>query len=198
MIRHIEPLIRAVGAARMEALMNTEEQLARLAALADQITRGKDILFENAEFDRPVAEIPPERMRYFTKSYQKWNDWLAEYEKLLAQLHRKTALPDVRRCQGCGLPVHTPWRSNEACEMCEGDNAPVFKQMQNNGGWVIINSRVLGESIVIIRDASVPVTTEQRGLVRYAVAEVVLLQHAKEENLKQLHEIKKIIGGTIE
>ena len=176
--------------------MNTDEQLARLAALAKQITQGKDVLFGD-EFDHPAAEIPPARMAYFTKSKAKWDAWIVEYEKLLAQLHKQNALPDEYRCQRCGQPMHIPWQSNETCTYCEGINASKFQQMQNNSGWVIINSYVLGESIVIVQDAGVPVTPQQRGLVRYSVAEVKLLEHDKPKQLKQIHEIKKTMGGTV-
>ena len=177
--------------------MDLDDRLARLAALAKQITQGKDILFESAEFDRPASEIPPTRMAYFTKSKTKWDNWIVEYEKVLAWLHKQNALPDEYRCQRCGQPVHVPWQSNETCVYCEGPNAGLFKQMQNNNGWVIINSTVLGESIVIVRDLSVAVTPQQRGLVRYSVAEVKLLEYGKSEQLKQLHLIKQTFGGTI-
>ncbi|MDO8472265.1 MAG: hypothetical protein Q7T05_00430 [Dehalococcoidia bacterium] len=196
MIRHIDPLIRAVTRKREDALTDTDVSIARLVALAGYITQGKDILFSDV-FDRPVEEIPPERMRYFTKGYAKWNDWLVEYEKLLAQLHRKEALPDAQRCQRCGLPVHVPWQSREACEHCDGPNKEVFAQMVRNNGWVLLESKVLKERIVVCRDTSIPITKEQRGLVRYTVAEVVLLENGKPESLKLLHAIKKHIGGRI-
>ncbi len=178
--------------------MDTDEQLTRLATLAKQITQGKSILFESEEFNHPAEEIPPARMAYFTKSKTKWDGWLVEYEQLLARLHKQNLLPDAYRCQRCGQSVHVPWQSNETCAYCEGDNAGLFKQMANNNGWVIINSTVLGESIVIVRDAGVPVTPQQKELVRYAVAEVMLLEHGRAEQLRQLHEIKRVMGGQIE
>ena len=178
--------------------METSDRLARLAVLAKQIVQGKEILFDSDEFDRPAAEIPPTRMAYFTKSKTKWDNWIVEYEKVLAWLHKQNALPDEYRCQRCGQPVHVPWQSNETCVYCEGPNAGLFKQMQNNNGWVIINSTVLGESIVIVRDLSVAVTPQQKGLVRYAVAEVMLLQHGKPEQLRRIHEFKQIFGGVVE
>ena len=66
-------------------------------------------------------------------------------------------------------------------------------------GWVLVLSVVLGEPVVMKRDASVSVSLPDRyrEAVVYLAEEVASLVGVGPEELRVLHEIKRVFGGRI-
>lgn len=69
-------------------------------------------------------------------------------------------------------------------------------------GWVAFASRLLnGEEIVFVKDERVVIPTRWRGAARYTLVELEALTAPPipdPEELKQLHEAKRIFEGRIE
>lgn len=66
--------------------------------------------------------------------------------------------------------------------------------------WAIVNSRVLGEEIVIAKDGSTVPPSASEGRCVYFDGELRALieENATEGHLRHIHEAKMVFGGTIE
>jgi hypothetical protein len=66
--------------------------------------------------------------------------------------------------------------------------------------WAIVNSRVLGEEIVIAKDGAVVPPTATEGRVVYYEGELraFMAEKPTQEHIRLVHESKKVFGGTIE
>ena len=63
-------------------------------------------------------------------------------------------------------------------------------------GWIAIYSEVLGEPIILARDEEAA-KVAPAGFVTYTEAEVALLLTATPDELRQVHEAKRLTGGWI-
>jgi len=66
--------------------------------------------------------------------------------------------------------------------------------------WAIVNSRVLGEEIVIAKDGAVVPPTATQGRVVYFEGELrgFMADKPTQEHIRLVHEAKRTFGGTIE
>jgi hypothetical protein len=66
-------------------------------------------------------------------------------------------------------------------------------------GWCAVQSEILGEVVLWLRDEDVPVPSAWRRVVNYTLAELQCLRSvdADEEHLRSVHEVKKMSGGRI-
>jgi len=66
--------------------------------------------------------------------------------------------------------------------------------------WAIVNSRVLGEEIVIAKDGAVVPPTATEGRVVYFEGELrdFMAEKPTQGHIRLVHESKKVFGGTIE
>lgn|GEM_PF-5380552 len=67
----------------------------------------------------------------------------------------------------------------------------------NDRGWVLVDSTVLDEVVVFARDDSISVPRVWGSLVRYTLDELKLLAGSTAEGLRQLHAVKRVIGGVV-
>jgi len=68
----------------------------------------------------------------------------------------------------------------------------------NGPGWAAVRSHLLAETIVFLRDESVPLPPTAAGLVNYTRAELEILRSATETALREIHAWKRAFGGRIE
>lgn len=64
-------------------------------------------------------------------------------------------------------------------------------------GWAAVRSHLLGETVLFLRDETVPIPPEAAGLVTYTRAELSILATGSEEALKEIHRAKKVFGGRV-
>lgn len=66
--------------------------------------------------------------------------------------------------------------------------------------WAIVNSRVLGEEIVIAKEGAVVPPSAREGRVVYSEGELRAFMADKptQEHIRLVHHTKKVFGGTIE
>ncbi|MBW8003123.1 MAG: hypothetical protein FVQ80_14070 [Planctomycetes bacterium] len=65
-------------------------------------------------------------------------------------------------------------------------------------GWLLLHSDLLGEMIVVVRDADVQLPEGSRGYPVYEFKEVEALTGASEEQIRETHKIKRVFQGKIE
>lgn len=80
----------------------------------------------------------------------------------------------------------------------ESDRAAIERTL-SAAGWVLVHSVVLGQPIVMKRAASVSVSLPERyrDAVVYVFDEVASLVGVAAEDLRILHEFKRVFGGRI-
>lgn len=67
-------------------------------------------------------------------------------------------------------------------------------------GWVVVESCVLGEMVLWVKDARVAIPARGENAVRYTLAELEALTRPPvpgPEELRRLHETKRLFGGEI-
>ena len=67
----------------------------------------------------------------------------------------------------------------------------------NGRGWVVIRSRVLGETVLWTRDAATEFPFHLAGLVRFTWEELDILADGDAEALREAFRAKKVLGGTV-
>lgn len=78
----------------------------------------------------------------------------------------------------------------------QGARALIEKQ-----GWAAVQSETLGETVIWVRDERVIIPTLYRDNVKYTLEELEALAaepKLSEEGLREVHEIKRMSGGTFE
>ena len=76
-----------------------------------------------------------------------------------------------------------------------GSVSPSSKQFELNG-WVAIDSKYLGEIVLLVRDGQ-PADTVPQGYAIYTESEVERLKGIAPDELRQVHYAKKFWNGTI-
>lgn len=87
----------------------------------------------------------------------------------------------------------------ELVELLRKREIEIAKRRLEEQGWVAIHSDALGEPVVWLRDETVEVPEEWRGVVAYTLAELEALTKEPlpdSEDLKLLHEAKKAFRGV--
>lgn len=72
-----------------------------------------------------------------------------------------------------------------------------FRQELERRGWVVIYSRTLREPVLWLRDSNVVVPERWRKYVAYTLEELAALAGVTQEDLRVIHEAKRVMGGTV-
>ncbi|MCX6343467.1 MAG: hypothetical protein NT018_00160 [Armatimonadetes bacterium] len=77
------------------------------------------------------------------------------------------------------------------------DQAGKLMQMLATSGYAIIKSGVINDVIIFVRDETIVVPDQWARKVRYTMDELTLMIGSAPEAVKQLHDVKRIFGGTV-
>lgn len=92
-----------------------------------------------------------------------------------------------------------------ACEFCgticlddTTEQADRLQAKLDNQGWALMRSAVLGEPVALVVAPDIQTPEHLAKAMRYTLQEAACLRKAELEMLRKVHEIKQIMGGTVE
>ena len=109
--------------------------------------------------------------------------------ELAAILRRnKAELLELIRVYGEGVPPVG----------AEPEIGPVSWRLGPDGpGFAVVRSALLGENVVLVRSDAVPLPRWAAGLTTYTRMELAILASGSAENLRAIHNAKRILGGRL-
>lgn len=88
-------------------------------------------------------------------------------------------------------------RRNAHARSTQSEQSNRLEHALSTRGYAGISSAIIGDIVIFVRDDSVCVPAKWSGKVRFTMDELSLMIGSSPEAVKQIHEVKRVFGGTV-